>query len=133
MHSVFEPCEDTKYIQKMGEDCLKIYYSNLTAATDHHSFCRFVKAKPFLKEATVKIIVAYFYFWTTYECFKLWRKREISKHIICMRIFKKNHTFTTTDIRFLVYMYNIVVTNKLISELSFQNNTQPHNLYLKHS
>lgn len=45
----------------MGEDCLKTYYRNLTAATDHHSFCRFVKAKPFVKEVTVKIIVAYFY------------------------------------------------------------------------
>lgn len=45
----------------MGEDCLKTYYRNLTAATDHHSFCRFVKAKPFVEEVTVKIIVAYFY------------------------------------------------------------------------
>ncbi|XP_052706562.1 uncharacterized protein LOC128182012 isoform X2 [Crassostrea angulata] len=40
MHSIYEPCEDTEYIKKMGEDCLKTYYRNLTAATDHHSFCR---------------------------------------------------------------------------------------------
>eukprot|EP00105_Crassostrea_gigas_P031038 XP_011453603.1 PREDICTED: uncharacterized protein LOC105346629 isoform X2 [Crassostrea gigas] len=40
VHSIYEPCEDTEYIKKMGEDCLKTYYRNLTAAIDHHSFCR---------------------------------------------------------------------------------------------
>lgn len=82
VHSIYEPCEDTEYIKKMGEDCLKTYYRNLTAAIDHHSFCRFVQAKLFLKEATVKIIVAYFYFLKTiYESFKLFRKHIVSKHI----------------------------------------------------
>lgn len=102
VHSIYEPCEDTEYIKKMGEDCLKTYYRNLTAATDHHSFCRFVQAKPFLKEATVKIIVAYFYFLKTiYESFKLFRKHIISKHINRMFMKTEIHTFTTTVIHLL--------------------------------
>nr|XP_034328855.1 uncharacterized protein LOC105346629 isoform X2 [Crassostrea gigas] len=42
VYSKKDPCEDMEYLEKKGEECLKIYATNLTTAPDSRSFCRVI-------------------------------------------------------------------------------------------
>ncbi|XP_065925757.1 uncharacterized protein [Magallana gigas] len=42
VYSKKDPCEDMEYLEKKGEECLKMYGMNLTTAPDSRSFCRVI-------------------------------------------------------------------------------------------
>lgn len=54
VYSKKDPCEDMEYLEKKGEECLKIYATNLTTAPDSRSFCRLVATTIFFSKRNIK-------------------------------------------------------------------------------